>query len=254
MLELGKFSLLFKQCMIRGIIMKRSIAGVLAVFCALAAAHAEFRVWSSKDGSSNVEAQFIQMSGSKVVLEKPDGGRLMVPADKLCAKDQEYLAGVVPPEFKIDVNVDESTIKLHDSGYSTKERDNISVDVTIGKASKAPCSQSFRAYLYVIAESYRGDGRVVICKTDTSFSFEKGKPARLETSGSVAYWDTSYGGKMGWEYEGYIVVIENAEGQIIATKANKSAYEGKLQKIRKCKVSKADTYTYYDDDYDIFEL
>lgn len=223
--------------------MSKTISGMLLALCGLiAVAQAEFRVWSSQDGTSNVEAQFIQMSGSKVVLEKKDGVRVMVPMAKLCTKDQEYLAGVVPPDLKIDVDKDKSTDKLDETGYSTREKDTITIDVTIKKTSKSPCTQEFKAYLYVIAENYSNNSRVVIGKSDVSFSFEKQDKATLNASGAVSYYDSYGSGKSGWSYEGYIVVVEDAKGQVVAVDTNKSAYESKLSVIRKQQVSKVDTY------------
>lgn len=202
-------------------------------------ARAEFRVWSSKDGYSNVEAQFIQMSGGKVVLEKPDGTRIMVPRNKLCDKDQQYLASIVPPEIKIDVDRDISTEKTEEYTYSEYKRDTITISVTIKKVSREPCTQKFKAYLYVIAGQYKGGGSMVIASSDRSFSFEKEKPTEFSATGSVEYSNTYSRGKSGWEYEGYIVVVEDEKGNIIQVETNKSAYENKLDLIKRNKDGKS---------------
>ncbi len=227
---------------------------LVAVALMVVNVHAEFRVWSSKDGMQNIEAQFIQMAGNKVVLEKQDGTRIMVPMNKLCAKDNEYLASVVPPEIKIEVDRDKSTEALSDNGYSTHDRDTITVNVAVKKVSKSPCTQKFKAYLYIIAESYRGDSRVVIGKNEVSFSFDKKNSVSLNASGSVSYWDSYGGGKSGWQYEGYLVVVENDKGEMVAIDANKSSYEKKLNVIRKQAVSKVDTYSRADYERHTFDL
>ncbi len=233
----------------------KTTVSILLVICGLVCgAAADFRVWSSKDGVSNVEAQFIQISGSKVVLEKKDGARLMVPMNKLCAKDQDYLAGVVPPDIKIDVDRNKSSDKIDETGYSTRKKDTITIDATIKKVSKSACTQNFKAYLYLIAESYSGSSRVVIGKSDVSFSFAKKDSAELKASGSVSYYDSYGSGKSGWEYEGYIVVVENTEGQVVAVDTNKSVYESKLSVIKTQQISTVDTYSTSDYKLHTFNL
>jgi len=220
--------------------MTRVLIAVLVVLFGVAAANAAFRVWSSADGSNSVEAQFIQMSGTRVVLEKADGSRVMVPAEKLCAKDQEYLASVVIPELKIKVDKDVDSEKLSEySGYSSgwvHKREDINVKVLIQKTSKAKCSREFKAHLYIIAEASQGDSRRVIDHKEHSFSFVKSNSTQLSGSASVEFYEYSgysSGGKNGWEYEGYLVVVEDDSGAVIATETNKSSYESCLQKIQK---------------------
>jgi hypothetical protein len=221
------------------------------VFFGAVSSRAEFRVWSSKDGVSNVEAQYIQMAGPKVVLEKKDGTRTMVPMTALCAKDQEYLASVIPPKVEIDVDKDVSSEKLYESGYSTKERDKITINATIKKVSKAPCSQKLKVYVFVVAKSYIGGSRLVVGKADAPFSFEKQGAVFLKADGSVSYWDSYGSGKQGWKYEGYIVVVENEKGQVIAVESNKSTYEKNWSKIKVQKVG--DGGTIYSSDSDVYK-
>ncbi len=210
---------------------------VVAVLCLVwaGASYAEFRVWSSKDGMSNVEARFIQMSGSKVVLEKPDGNRIMVPKNKLSAKDNEYLAGVIPPRIKIDVDEDSSRIKLSENNSWTDYEETFNLEVVIKKANREPCNQKFKAYLYMIAVKYTGDGRRVIASEENEFSFEQHDTTKLKATGKVQYENYVSTGKRGWKYEGYIVVIENEAGERIMADSSKSTYESKLNLIRENK-------------------
>lgn len=219
--------------------MKKSTAAfIIALWGLVCAAHAEFRVWSSKDGISNVEAQFIQMAGNKVVLEKKDGTRVMVPRSKLCDKDQEYLASIVPPEIAIKIDKDTSTEKTSESYYTEHKRDTIVIKVSIKKSSKDPCTQKFKATLYVVAGSYSGGSSRVIATTDKSFSFEKDDAIELKASGSVEYSNSYSSGKSGEEYEGYIVVVEDEKGQVVKVDTNKSVYQSKLNEIKNNKNGK----------------
>ena len=201
---------------------------------------ADFRVWSSKDGGSNVEAKYIQMAGSKVVLEKKDGNRIMVSPSKLSAADQEYLAGVVPPQLKIKVDKDVDDEKLDEyAGYSVgwvRKRQDITISADIRKTNKDKCTQEFKAHLYIIAESPKGNIRRVLEHQKESISFVDRTNAELSASASCEFYERSgfyTDGNEGWKFEGYLIVIEDQNGQIIASDTNKSTYESNLTKIRK---------------------
>ena len=222
--------------------MLKSILFMLIAVCFWASqSMADFRIWSSQDGASNTEAQFIQMSGDKVVLEKRDGSRIMVPMNRLCTKDQEHLASIVPPALKFVVKKGSSNENLYEYAYSTKVRETTTIAVEIKKTSKAPCTQKLKAYLFVVAKSYKGSSRALIAKKDVSFSFDKQDSVSIQASGSVVYRDSYGGGKTGWDYEGYVVLVEDENGQVIAVDPNKSVYESKLSVIRKSGLSNLDS-------------
>ena len=85
--------------------MKRWIVcGLAAVLCICVTANAEMRIWTSKKGKT-VEAEYIKMYGSQVVLKTAEGRTLHVPVFGLCDDDQDYLSHVaaVPPKIVASV-------------------------------------------------------------------------------------------------------------------------------------------------------
>ena len=212
---------------------KRILGCVIVSLCFVLGAGAEFRVWSSQDGGSTIEAQFVKVEGVRVVLEKKDGSRLIVPRAKLCKADQEYLAEVIPPVLAVEISKGKERNDQYKGAYTTSKENTITVTATIKKVNKDPCSWEFKAYLYVVAKAYKGDGRKVIGSKDMSFSFGKKSSASMSAEGSVYVSDSKYGGKSGWKYEGYIVVVEDKDGKVLMIDTNKGSYENVLNKIKK---------------------
>ena len=200
-------------------------------------AFADFRVWSSKDGSSNVEARFIKSQGKNVVLEKKDGKRVVVPKSKLSAADMEYLVGVIPPEIKLDVDVDKDTMTISESEYHQRKKVDLSFVVDIKKINKDKCDRSFSAQFYAIAESINGDAKMVIAFEEHSFSFKNNNTSQFSAEAEVTYTD-DYWEKAGWEYEGYIVVVKGDDGSVLAMDTTKSAYENAMETIHKNRKAK----------------
>jgi len=68
---------------------------------------APVRTWTPVGGGTGTDAAFVLEKDGYVGLEKPDGGKLRVPIDKLCAVDQAYLellrnpsGSGIPPELE----------------------------------------------------------------------------------------------------------------------------------------------------------
>ena len=60
----------------------------------------EMRTWTSKDGKFSIEAELVSDRGGRVTLRKADGKRLTLTANKLSAKDQEFLSSLKPSKTK----------------------------------------------------------------------------------------------------------------------------------------------------------
>lgn len=191
----------------------------------------DFRVWSGNNGSTT-EAKFIQMSGPKVILEKRDGKRITVPKKALCKADQEYLAAAIPPELKITVDKDVDSDNVSQGYYYTRKRESIDIEVKIEKVNKDKCTRKFKASLYIMAKSKDGDRRKVLRHEDHSFSFVDSDSTSFSGSAEVTN-SEGYSYEYGFEYEGYLIVVEDDNGSVIAIDTNKSTYETHLEKIRK---------------------
>lgn len=213
---------------------------------------AEMRTWTSKNGDT-IEAEYVQMFGSsKVILKTAAGKTLKIPVAGLSAADWEYLAATVPPKIDIEVDVDKDQHKesarvpyyqdpnspgansRNSDFQEAKIRETIKCSVSVKKTNKDPCNREFRAYMYVFAQQVRGDTHWLISCASHPLSFKddgnvfcfKSPPASVERM------DKTYADNHGFQYKGYIAVVEDSAGNVVAMKSTRNLYEKNWGKIR----------------------
>jgi len=82
----------------------------------------ETRVWTDTTGKFKVTAKFIEMKGTKVILEKEDGSKLTIPIAKLSEKDQAFLEGMEAANPFSEMEEEDSAADKSPSGKSEKPR------------------------------------------------------------------------------------------------------------------------------------
>jgi hypothetical protein len=179
-----------------------------------------------------VEAQYVQMAGPKVVLETTDGRRIMVPKTKLCAKDQEFLASVITPEIKFEIDVDVDKDKKGDGWYYEQKTEVIQSDVVVSKVNDDASTQKLKAYVLLFAKEKGGDKYRILDKQMRDFSFADASAFRITSSCSVSS-SEGWSSSSGYEYEGYAVFVADANGGVIAAKSNKSQFEEQFRALSK---------------------
>ena len=203
------------------------------LFCFVAfLANAETRIWTSVKGDT-IEAEFIKKIGSNIIMKTAGGKQLKIPMRGLSKADLNYIASVIPAEFKIEVDVDKDSKKLADyDGYVAK-RDSISGEVIIKKTNPEKCSLSFKAYIYIFAKDLKSDSKMIILKKEHSFDCKRSKETTFVTDvASVQNRDYWYDGKKGMTYHGYLVFIEDSKGNLIAVESNQKMYEDNITRIK----------------------
>ncbi len=221
--------------------MKKSSLVVFVVFLGLITASAEMRIWTSKKGDT-IEAEYVNIIGSKIVLKTSAGKQLKVPMSGLCQADMDYLASAIPPKMKltVDVDKDRDTLSSYSSTYGTynyeEKAETIKCEVEIVKTSREPCNRDLVGHLYVIGKQEGGDLRKLLSIDKQEFSFRKSKEFKFRSQPvTVEYSRGSYTTKRGSRYEGYILVVEDKEGKVLAIESSQGTYEKHLHKIKKAK-------------------
>jgi hypothetical protein len=229
--------------------MKKYIA-VICVLMGLAfSVSAEMRIWSDKKGNT-IEAEFVSIMGSKAVLKTPEGKTLKVPVSGLCAADKKFLASSIPPTIKIKVDVDNDEEKLHDDGYYVSKQETVSCTIELKKTSKEACNRKFTAHAFVFAENLLDDSKKIVIYKEHKFQFIGSAVISFSTDSAVMKNSDGYSsqsnGKSGAEYHGYLVIVEDDRGGIIAIKSNQTTYEKNIMKIKGRKIG-----TRFDKNYKI---
>ena len=205
-----------------------------ALVCWSGVCSAEMRTWKSGKGDT-IEAEYVRMfPGGKVVLKSSDGRELKVPVSGLCAADQDYLAALVPPELEIEVDVDLDVDTVYSSEYSVRKRETSTCKVVIRKTNMEPCSRTFTAHICVFAEQERGDRRWLITRAEEKVAFtDKSDTLRFECpSAEVEFYSAEYAEARGYRYDGYLVVVTDASGEVIAMESNRKMFEKNWDSIK----------------------
>lgn len=212
--------------------MKKGVRELCLVLClGVFHANAEMRTWTSVKGDT-IEAEYVSMFGGKVVLKTSEGRQLKIPLTGLCDADHEYLIGAIPPKLEITVDVDVDRDKQGNGyTYETTE-ETCSIGVTVKKINKEKTSRKFKARVYLIAEAKRGSKRQLIGYETHKFSFTHQNVATFSASGGTSS-AQGYSWNQGFEYEGYLVCIEDEGGMVVAMKSNKNHYKKWLHNLKR---------------------
>lgn len=216
-------------------------AFILLAFTVASAAWSEMRIWSDKKGNT-VEAEYVQIIGSKVVLKTREGKTLKVPASGLSAADKKYLADNIPPEISIEVDVDKDrdTLESYSSEYGTygyeRKAESVACNVEIKQTNREECNRSFNARIYVIGENQATKRSRILDISEQTFDFKSSKIYSFNSEPvTMEYSDSSHFGKDGYRYAGYLVCILDEKDKIVKIEASKTSYESNVVKIQSAK-------------------
>lgn len=180
--------------------------------------------------------------GTKVVLKTPEGKTLKVPASGLSEADKKYLASNIPPKLKIEVDVDKDreTLASYSSTYGTygyeRKAETIKCTVTVSKTNRDACDKSFKAIIYVFGESIESKRIRVLDVSEQAVSFKNSKSTSFSSDpATVEFSDSSYRGKDGCRYAGYLVIVIDEQEQVVKFESSKTAYENHIAQIREAK-------------------
>lgn len=192
------------------------------------------RTWTSKKGDT-IEARYLRpFAGGKVVLKTSEGRELKIPVSELSARDQDYVASLVPVKLKINVDVDADSETTRESEYYVEKREVVKGVVDIEKTNREPSNKTFTIRCYVFAKNLSGRSFWLISYTEKKGSYKgtaKNIGFRIETA-EVAYETSSWEDPSGFRYDGYLVVVEDDAGQTVTMDSNRGTYEKNWSKIK----------------------
>lgn len=215
--------------------MKRLMLGVLiiVVFSGWTTL-ADMRIWTDQKGNS-IEAEFINIIGDKVVLRSDERGVIQVPINGLCIADKKYLASNIPPKIKLDVRVLKDN--KHLGSYSDYKEETVFCKIIITKTNQEPCDKNFVVHVYLFFKNVGSNG--LIAKDINTFSFDFSADSKVEFSTSpvkVEHYRSAYENyKCGEKYDGYLVFIKDAQGNLICSKGSSLLYEKNISQIEVAK-------------------
>ena len=197
---------------------------------------AETRIWTFRNGKT-LEAEFIAYSGADVALKGPRGKVKKIPIERFSPKDLEYLELSNPPDLELALGKS-STQRVYPPTYSQQELPR----QTLFKFTARVRQKSGRIYhrpltleMFLIGKENAGDKYVLYEYRKEEFSLPEGSGSIFELrTDEIPVTEYVQNAQLrGDAYAGYILVVTDIRGQVIASKAKKEDWLSIVENLRR---------------------
>ena len=204
----------------------------------------KMRRWTLTDGHT-MEAEFINIFGGKVVLKNAKGKIYKLPKERLSAEDIEYAELASPPD--IDINF-LNTFKQEsfsggwydvEANWARPPEDWGHYGVQLKQTSSGVYNHELQVELFAIGKQWRRSKYVLLDRQAATFNpgekedrfFEFRSPRKVVIA-LDEYYEKTYGEK----YYGYLVMVTDARGEMIALKSSHKWMPRMLENLKKLSV------------------
>jgi hypothetical protein len=178
----------------------------------------------------------VENQHGQVSLRTKDKKIVHVSISDLSPDDQKYVLRSTPPD--IDVDVSEITDR-HNEGFGGGRGGGFQIQygtvqfrVTLTKSRSY--SKPITVELYIIGSQSAQERYGLLGKTIKNFSFDSENVNKFEfMSDDINMRQFEAGGTLGAEYEGYLVVLVEENGNVFKVKGSRSMFEEHAETIRK---------------------
>ena len=211
---------------------------LFSLFCS--SVNAKIRPWTTADGKV-FNAEYISLFAGKVVLKLKNGKKVRLTLDKLSKQDQEFIELKNPPKLTINFS---NTTKQRKTPIQAESAENnhpspkvefMTFFVSLKKTSSNPYPHKLTVEYFAFGKEINGNKKILLARDKKTFSFKEdtkeykfqGKTVELMRYLIVIdSWDTGFHmPDRGEKYGGYVVIVKDKLGKIIAHKSsNKNLY------------------------------
>jgi len=201
------------------------------------------RVWTLTTGKT-IEAEFITLMGGNVILKSRRGKQLKLPGNEFSETDQEYIELKTPP--KLDLNFAKTSkqrlypdiLWVGDDGIPTVLQYNFKA--MIKQKSPRPYSHELKAEFFVIGQEIDGENRILLDYQKASFHLNDGSRSEFEIAGNMVELEdyVIQGFRRGEQYKGFLIVVTDALGKVVAYKTSSENLFENLENLRTVPVGK----------------
>lgn len=224
--------------------MKKIIPVLLFLSCSLAIAKMHTWIIHGKP----VRAKYVMTINKKVILKTKEGKQIRIPCSSLSKEDQEYLELLQPPSLKINFT---KTTKQRVFPPNIREDEPpkaqyITFFVKIQQTSTQKYRHKMTIEYFALGQEINGERKVFLGHETRSFSL-KGYGDSFHFQG-ITYELPKYHLKVkhaknpedeewlpyrGIRYGGFLIIIKDKTGKIIAHKASSKKYYHYVKNLRK---------------------
>ncbi|RKX45534.1 MAG: hypothetical protein DRP64_04545 [Verrucomicrobia bacterium] len=203
----------------------------------------EVRTWTLADGRT-MEAEFINIFGGKVVLKGGDGKIHKIPKERLSSGDVEYAELASPPAFDVNFLKNFRTVAFSGGFYDVRGWERPSEEwghfgVQLKQSSTGDYSHELQVEMFVVGKQWRRSKFILLDRQKTTF-IPSGQEQRIFEFRSkrkvIVALDEFKEEVFGEKYYGYLVVVTDARGEMIAVESSHKWLPKILENLKKLSV------------------
>lgn len=227
--------------------MKQLLIFSLAVMTGASSFSGDMRMWNLANGKT-IEAELVSVVGEKVALKGIRGKLIKVPRTAISDDDRVYIELSQPPalDFSFSKKTAPFTYAPLTPWFEQEQPPPRSQFYTfstqIKQTSSNPYHHELIAEVFVIAAEEDGDKHVLLDYRREGFRLNDENKRIANIAGAEDLMLTSYiapGGMWrGEKFSGYLIVVTDTRGEIIAHKATREWWYEKLENLRSVPVGK----------------
>ncbi len=198
------------------------------------------RLWTMVDGRTR-EAEFMTMVGGNAILKTAKRKQVKVPLEKLSEEDRHYISLSMPP--KLDINFSKTTEprKFGETfnGTAPPVRGSFyTFTARVKQTSRRLYGHPLTAEFFAIGDEIGGQKHILLDYQQTNFTLTEESDYSFKFSGApVEMLDyTINNERRGQRYGGYLVVVTDSRGEIIAYQTPSEKLYRNLDNLRNIRV------------------
>ena len=190
----------------------------------MAVSETELRTWTSTTGET-FTGEYVMVMGDKVVLRDATGKNRKIPLDLISAEDRVFMELERPPKFKIEFSRASrqhrwlAKQKTYDPWQLPGAVDN-TFTTKIKQVSAGSYPHELHIEFFAIGEERDGDNYILLDHQRSTFvpSEQKRNEYHTFSGRRVRLYDYEFfeDGRRGQQYGGYLVLVTDSRGKIIA--------------------------------------
>jgi hypothetical protein len=201
------------------------------------------RVWTLNDGK-NVEAEYVAIMGDKVALKTARRKVVKVPLSSFSEADLDWLELLNPPQLSLDFKKYTSSFKVlynPNTGMAIPTAQHFAGGVLVKQQNMKPYTHPLRLEMYVVADEYDGNNFILLDRQIETFALtpENERTFELRGKDTILRKYENYGGVLrGEKYKGYMILVYDERGEIIAKNLSHDWLLGLVDSLREFPVGR----------------
>ncbi|MEA2068751.1 MAG: hypothetical protein U9P12_06085, partial [Verrucomicrobiota bacterium] len=203
----------------------------------------KFRIWTG-EGGRTFESELITVIGDKVVLRDVRGKQRKIPFSKFSAEDRTFIELANPPVFNIDFSKQSSQRIIEVSPFNGSPPPKL-LDYVFGAKLRQTSSRVYNhelhAEFFAIGAEIDGDNFILLDRQESTFTpTEENKRSHSFRGKTVTLTDYLHisAVRRGQKYGGYLVVVTDSRGVVIAHETSNKWLFQNLENLKKLPLGK----------------